>query len=98
MSADRAFGTEIQNTEDERLEEATVENAKSSNRGKRYKTGYNLFMQKNSVSLTKNMFSFCYFTVCVTGMIWMSFFLYCVCKKSHAGESLTLILFTILNI
>ena len=50
MSIDRAFRTEIQNTEgteDERLEEV-----KSSNR-KRYKTGYILFTQENSVSLTE---------------------------------------------
>ena len=50
MSADRAFQTEIQNTEgteDERLEEV-----KSFNR-KRYKTGYNPFMQESSVSVTE---------------------------------------------
>ncbi len=59
MSAERVFGTELQvSTEDQELEVPTaVENPKK--RGKRYMTGYNLFMKENSVSLT--LFYLCYF-------------------------------------
>ena len=57
MSAERVFGTETQNlTEDQGLEEQTdAENPKNI-RGKRYMTGYNVFMKENSVSFTLILF------------------------------------------
>jgi hypothetical protein len=68
MSAERVFGTEIQvSTGDHGLEEPTDE-GNPKKRGKRYTTGYNLFMKENSVSLT--FISLWYFnTPCVAATV-----------------------------
>lgn len=66
MSAERVFGTEIQ-VSTEHQEPTDVGNPKKL-RGKRYKTGYNLFMKENSVSST--LTSLWYFnTLCVAAIV-----------------------------
>jgi hypothetical protein len=63
MSAERVFGTELQvSTGNQDLEVPTpTDVGNSKKRGRRYMTGYNLFMKENSVSFCLNLFYLLYF-------------------------------------